>query len=86
MDSEVHVSKENGKEADLSKQVFTVEPKGGRWIVWLPKGGFGLFPSREDAILSALQAVDLKVDTAIEIIRSNGSVEITIRLPAARKY
>jgi hypothetical protein len=52
----------------------------------LPKGGLGLFPTREDAILSVVQAVDLKVDTAIEIIRSNGSEEITIRLPAVRKY
>lgn len=79
-------AKRMAKKQYLSKRIYTVEPKGGRWVVWLPKGGFGLFPTREDAILSVVQAVDLKVDTAIEIIRSNGSEEITIRLPAVRKY
>jgi hypothetical protein len=74
------------KKFDVSRQLFTVEPKGGRWVVWLPNGGFGLYPEREDAVLSAVQAVDPAQDAAIEVIRSDGSVEVTIRLPTARKY
>jgi hypothetical protein len=75
-----------GKKTEESGQIFTIEPKGGRWVLWLPKGGFGLYPARQDAVLSALEAVDPTIDAAIETLRSNGSVEVTIRLPARRKY